>query len=453
MSSRLVKLVYSKNLLYSAAIYLMVPWAIWHLVWRGLRYRPYFQRWGERFGLIPEVEAGHVIWVHAVSVGEVRTIVRFVRFLQADYPRSTILVTTMTPTGYAQIEQCLGDSVVHCYVPYDLPGSVRRFLDRAHPDLAFVVETEFWPNIFRLCDERSIPVSLINVRVSPGSFRGYSIFPRFTRTMLRRVSVMAAQSAADAERLCMLGARAADVKVTGNLKFDIEPPAGAIERAAELRRSWGTQRPVWIAASTQEGEEGKVLEAFEIVRRRYPDTLLLLVPRHPERFPQVVKQCRRDGLNVALRSENPAALPEGADVLVGDTMGELAGLYAAADVAFIGGSLIRHGGHNLIEAMAVGVPSVFGPHVFNFEQSSALALASGAAEQVRGAEELADAVCAFIADPERRKRASAAAREVIRRNRGALDATKALVRASRGETVAPLRVTTPAVSASGGIAS
>lgn len=420
-------LTYSRTLLYSGALYLLLPLALLRLILRGLRYTPYLRRWRERFGFVPEVHAEKLIWIHAVSVGEVRTIVRLVEFLQDEFPDSRILVTTMTATGSSQLKQCLGDSVLHCYVPYDLPGSVNRFLDRVRPSLAFIVETEFWPNIFRLCGERSIPMLLVNVRLSPKSFKGYRLFPRFTHSMLARVAMMGVQSENDAERLRALGANADLMRVTGNLKFDVQVPPGTAEKAGELRRQWGKSRSVWIAASTHEGEEKKVLRSFRELRRDHPTLLLVLVPRHPERFAHVARLCRRQGWQVALRSEYGDEFPPGTEVLVGDTMGELPGLYASADVAFIGGSLVRHGGHNLVEALAVGVPTVFGPHVFNFEQSSTLALVNGAASQVRDANQLAATVRSYLDDPALRERAARAAKKVMEDNRGSLQATQELI--------------------------
>lgn len=428
MRARIKKLVYSKNALYSAGVYVLVLWALAHLFWRGLHYTPYLRRWRERFGFVKPLTGSTVIWVHAVSVGEVRTVSRLVEFLKAEYPQCSILITTMTPTGSEQVRQLHGDSVLHCYAPYDLPGSVRRFLDRVRPQFAFVIETEFWPNILRLCEERSISTLLLNVRVSPKSFRGYSRFPNFTRKMLERPTVMAAQSEADAERLLALGAPAERVTVTGNLKFDVHPPVAIEETVAELRERWGESRPVWVAASTHDGEEVKVLEAFRKLRESHPETLLVLVPRHPERFAAVEKLCLRNGYDVDLHSKARGPLPANVNILVGDTMGELVGIYAAGDVAFIGGSLVRHGGHNLVEAMAVGTPCILGPHVFNFEQSSRTALEYGAAEQVRDSRALAATVATYLDDRKLRQRAANAARRVVEDNRGSLQETETLIR-------------------------
>lgn len=428
MLARIKHLVYSKNILYSASVYVLVLWALAHLFWRGLHYSPYLRRWHERFGFVQPAAGGDIIWVHAVSVGEVRTVGRLVDFLKTEFPNNRILITTMTPTGSEQVRQLHGDSVLHCYAPYDLPGSVQRFLDRIKPKLAFIIETEFWPNILRFCDERDIPTLLLNVRVSPKSFKGYSLAPNLARRMLERPTAIAAQSEQDAERLLSLGAPPHKVTVTGNLKFDVSPLDGIAETASKLRANWGDSRPVWIAASTHDGEEEKVLDAFRMLRVSHPDALLVLAPRHPERFASVEKLCRRGGYAVGLHSEGVSQLTAKADVLIGDTMGELAGMYAAADVAFIGGSLVRHGGHNLVESMAVGTPCVFGPHVFNFEQSSRTALDYGAAEQVRDARDLAATVARYIDDPERRRRAAEAALQVIEDNRGSLQITEALIK-------------------------
>lgn len=422
-----MNVVYSRNLLYSSALYLLLPWALLHLIRRGFSYSPYLKRWHERFGFVRRIDADSLIWVHAVSVGEVRTIVRLVEYLRGRYPESKILVTTMTPTGSVQVEQCLGDSVKHCYVPYDLPGSVKRFLDRTRPTMAFIVETEFWPNIFRLCDERSIPLVLVNVRVSARSFNGYRRFPRFMRNMLAKAKLVMVQTEGDAARLRTLGASADRMHVTGNLKFDVFPPPDTADRATQLRGQWGETRPVWIAASTHDGEEKIVLKAFEELRERHPNLLLVLVPRHPERFKRVAELCQDSGLQVALRSQNSGALTPGTDVLVGNTMGELTQLYAAADIAFIGGSLVRHGGHNLVEALAVGVPTVFGPHMFNFEQSSSVALKEGAAVQSSDGKQLTAMVAAYLDDPALARRAALAAKKVVETNRGSLQATQSLI--------------------------
>ncbi len=407
--------------------YLLLPYAIVKLLWRGFRYRAYWYRWPERFGFIETPPGEEVIWIHAVSVGEVRSCVVLVDALAEQFPDYRILITTMTPTGSAQVRDLFADRVSHAYVPYDVPFAVNRFLNRARPAFAVIAETEFWPNIFRACNQRDIPLLLVNVRVSQASLRGYSLVPRTFRNMLGHADVICAQTRTDAYRLRTLGAPEGRIHVTGNLKFDVEMPAHRLEEAAALRASWGRDRPVLIAASTHRGEERILLKAFAELRQRFPDLLLVLVPRHPERFEPVARLCERAGYEIALRSETRGSLPNGTDVLVGDTMGELQRLYAASDVAFIGGSLVRKGGQNLLEACAVGVPVLFGPYTFHFEEISVMALERGAGRQVHNAADIAEAVTALLENPPARQATGAAGRRLVADNRGALARTMKLM--------------------------
>jgi 3-deoxy-D-manno-octulosonic-acid transferase len=321
------------------------------------------------------------------------------------------------------VRELFGERVHHCYVPYDFPDAVRRFLDRVRPEVAIIAETEFWPNLFAECGRRRIPLLLINGRVSQASLRGYLRVPRIMRAMLANADLFCAQTRVDAQRLRNLGAPEHLVRVTGNLKFDVELPAPLLDEARTLREQWGRERPVWIAASTHAGEESRVLAAFARLRATWPDLLLVLVPRHPERFGAVARLCRRGGYTVALRSRTPGALPPRTEILVGDTMGELQRLYAAADVAFIGGSLVAHGGQNLLEACAVNVPVVFGPYMFHFEEISVMALERGAARQVHDVPGLVAAIGLYFEQPELRKVAGRAAHTLVVENRGALTCT------------------------------
>jgi 3-deoxy-D-manno-octulosonic-acid transferase len=417
-------------------VYLLLPYAIGNLIWRGLRYSEYWHRWPERFGFVPRLSGLRTLWVHAVSVGEVRSAAPLVSALVERYAKHRIVVTTMTPTGSRQVRELFGDRVSHCYVPYDFPDAVRRFLDRVRPEAAVIAETEFWPNIFAECGRRRIPLLLVNGRVSQASLRGYLRVPNIAHAMLANADLLCAQTRIDARRLRNLGAAEHLIHVTGNLKFDVEVPARLLEEARVLRDHWGRERPVWIAASTHAGEERKVLEAYALLKRRLSTLLLVLVPRHPERFHAVAALSRRRGFGVALRSRTSGALPVGTDVLVGDTMGELQRLYAAADVAFIGGSLVPHGGQNLLEACAVDVPVVFGPHMFHFEEISAMALERGAARQVHDVRGLAEAVALYFDQPDLRRAAGSAAHTLVTDNRGALDRTLALVEQALGPAAA-----------------
>jgi 3-deoxy-D-manno-octulosonic-acid transferase len=404
-------------------LYLLSPLALLRLGWRGSRNPAYWRRWPERFGFVPAAPAPGGIWLHAVSVGETRAAQPLVRALLQRYPQRRITLTTMTPTGSAQVRELFGTQVDHCYVPYDLPGAVARFLDRVRPGLALIMETELWPNLFHACHARGIPLMVANVRMSEKSQRGYLKFPALTRTTLECVTLLAVQTDADAGRMRALGAPAARVQVTGSIKFDYQPPADAPARARVLRQAWGAQRPVWVAASTRDGEEGAVLDAYRDLKARFPTLLLVLVPRHPERFAEVARLCRQRGYGVALRSAGLAAASAATDILVGDTMGELAVFYAAADVAYVGGSLVPTGGHNILEASAAGVPVVFGPHMFNFQDISRLTLERGAGRQVRDAASLAGAVGEFLHDATQRQAAGEAGRRMVEQNRGALEAT------------------------------
>lgn len=428
---------------YNWFLRLLFPYVLWRLAWRGLRNPDYWRRIPERFGFLTmpgEVPvsrapkqtpptAPRVIWIHAVSVGEVRATVPLVRELTAAYPEHSLLITTMTPTGSAQVSQLFHGRVAHSYVPYDYPSAVERFLDRTKPVLAIIMETELWPNIFHLCHARSIPVFVTNVRMSTASMHKYQRFAGLTRATLQQVSRFAAQSPADAERLLALGAAPEAVKVTGSIKFELNAGASLREAAEVLRIAWGQGRPVWLAASTHEGEEETVLSALVELKQqpRFANMLLVLVPRHPERFSAVARLCRKRGFRIALRSETRGTVDAAVEILVGDTMGELQLFYAAADCAFVGGSLVPTGGHNLLEASAVGKPVVFGPYMFNFQEISQMTLERGAGVQIQAALQLAPAVSDFLGNANRRDRAGEAGRKMVEENRGALVANMDLI--------------------------
>jgi 3-deoxy-D-manno-octulosonic-acid transferase len=414
------------RLLYSLVLYLLVPLVLVRLVVRGFRAPAYWQRWSERFGLLAPLEGERPLWVHAVSVGEVQAALPLVRALRERYPARPLLVTTSTPTGAARVQALFDDKVYHQYLPYDLPGAVARFLDRTRPRIALIMETEVWPNLFRACRRRAIPLLMVNARLSERSAAGYRKLARLTRQTLENVTAVAAHATQDAERLKSLGAPAERVTVTGNIKFDVRMPPSLLEQAAALRRQCGTDRPVWIAASTHEGEDEQVLDAFKVVRSHLPEALLILVPRHPERFTRVTALCKRAGYRTVARSQDVPCDAQ-TDVFVGDTMGELPLFYAAADVAFVGGSLVPSGGHNPLEPAAVGVATLFGPNMFNFEEISHLMLKAGAARRVDDAGQLAAAVIDWLRDAPKRNAAGDQGRAVVEANRGALEAVLGMV--------------------------
>ncbi len=404
--------------LYTLLLYLLMPAVLLRLLWRGFRLPGYWRRIPERFGFItPVLSHGCTVWMHAVSVGEAQAAVPLVQKLIARGAR--IVFTTMTPTGAAHVRDRLGDDVTHYYVPYDLPGAVQRFLRRAQPRLAIIMETELWPNIFHGCAARAIPLVLANARMSERSARRYARVRGLISETLRRVTAIAAQSAPDAARLGDLGAPRERVRVTGSIKFDIRLPASLREQAEVLRRDLGAERALWIAASTHEGEEEVILDALRAVKRALPHSLLLLVPRHPERFAKVAALCRKRDLRTVLRSEGRAC-DERTDVFIGDSMGELPLFYAASDVAFVGGSLTPVGGHNLIEPAALGLPLITGPYVFNFTEVSRLLREAGAVTETANAAELAAAVLRHLQDANLRHATGERGRRLVEQNRGAL---------------------------------
>ena len=413
--------------LWSLVVYFLLPYALFNLLRRGLRYPAYWSRWPERFGYGTTVEGGKSIWIHAVSVGEVRSAAELVRALGRRYPDYRLMVTTGTPTGSEQVRELFANRVSHSYVPYDLPGAVRRFMDRVKPEFAIVAETELWPNLFGECGKRGIPLFLVNVRISPDSLRRYKRVPVATNAMLANADLLCAQSGKDAAQLEGLGVSRHLIHVTGNLKFDAPVEESILAEGARLREEWGRDRFVLIAASTHPGEERRILEAFGRLRAKFPQLLLVLVPRHPERFSGVARLCRRTGHNVVRRTEHTGELKANVNIVVGDTMGELQRLYAASDVAFVGGSLVEVGGHNILEACAVGVPVVFGPHMFQAEEVSTLALECGAARRITDIDSFTDAVSAYVERPELLKAAAVAAKALVADNRGALETTLQLI--------------------------
>lgn len=409
--------------LYRAATHALLPLALARQAWRDRAQRARLRRLGERLGGGAGTPPG-AMWVHAVSVGEVNAAGPLVTALRAQDPHLRLLVTTVTATGAQRAATVFGADAEHRYLPYDTPWAVRGFLDRHRPRACIVLETELWPELFAACAARDIPVALVNARLSERSARRYARIGRLIGDALGRVSAVGAQTDADARRLVALGAPAAVVQVTGSLKFDIPAPDGAL--AAALRAQCAG-RPVWMAASTHEGEEGAVLDAHAAVRRTRPDALLLLAPRHPPRFDAVARQCRRAGFVPARRSAGDA--PGSAGVYLIDTLGELAALYGAADAAFVGGSWIPVGGHNLIEPAAAGVPCLFGPHMHNFVQLRDWVVEAGAGFAVDNPTALAQALNDLWDDPARARAMGAAGLDLVRTHRGAAARTAALVTA------------------------
>jgi 3-deoxy-D-manno-octulosonic-acid transferase len=414
------------RILYLFAVYLTAPVISAVLLARGLRDRRYWHNFRERFGLGPR-RAPHGVWVHAVSVGEVQACAPLVTALYRRHPELPLTVTTFTPTGAARARALFGNIAEVRYVPYDLPGAVRRFLKRVDPLLAVIFETELWPNLYRECGRRRVPLVLASARISERSLGRYRRLGALFRDALSQASIVAAQGEADAARFRALGADAGSTHVTGNLKFDFELPEELPERGRRLRRHYARRRPVWVAGSTREGEEAAVLEAQREVRGTHPDALLVIAPRHPARFAEVAQLLTRAGESFTRRSDGARAEDEDVAVLLLDSLGELLEFYAAADVAFVGGSLVPAGGHNLLEPAALGVPVLTGPHNFNSPDIARLLVARGAAEIVRNPQELGARVSALLSDPAERERIGGCGRASVEGSRGALERLLALI--------------------------
>lgn len=416
------------RLLYLLAVYLAVPVVSALFLWRGLRDRSYWHHFGERFGFGARLSPDGV-WLHAVSVGEVQACAALVSALSRRYPALPLTVTTFTPTGFARARALFGNLAQVRYVPYDLPGAVRRFFRRVQPRLAVIFETELWPNLYRECGRRRIPLVLASARISARSVSRYQRLGTLFRETLARTALVAAQGPGDAERFRSLGADPANTHVTGNIKFDFELPEGLAARGAALRAQYAPDRPLWVAGSTHGGlEEQAVLEAQQRVRGVYPGALLVLAPRHPPRFAEVADALRAAGIHFVRRS---APSDDGTDaesaVLLLDSLGELLDFYAAADVSFVGGSLVPRGGHNLLEPAALGVPILVGPDNSNGEEIARLLIARGAAEVVHDAAELGRRVTALLGDSDARERMGAAGRASVDSNRGALEKLLSLI--------------------------
>ncbi|MBU0750971.1 MAG: 3-deoxy-D-manno-octulosonic acid transferase [Gammaproteobacteria bacterium] len=443
---------------YTVALWLLLPWVVLHLLWRGRRQPEYLKHWGERFGFHSRRPQAPTIWLHAVSVGETRAAQPLVAAIRRRYPDHRILLTHMTPTGRQTSEELFGlasDGIERIYLPYDYPFAVRRFLDHYRPQLGLIMETELWPNLIAACRARSVPLALVNARLSARSARRYARFPALTRGALGGLAAIAAQNTTDAERLRVLGAPR--VEVFGNVKFDIDPPATQLELARAFRARSG-ERPVCLAASTREGEETLLLDAWmeKVGTPGVPpagrageatalqggrarnallavadggtanSALLVIVPRHPQRFGEVAALIESRGLRLQRRSDGEAVAPD-TQVWLGDSMGEMFAYYASADVAFIGGSLLDFGSQNLIEACAVGTPVLLGPSTYNFAGAAQDAIACGAAQQLGTAEEIVVAASRLLADAAQRRAMRDAGLAFAARHRGATQRTMALV--------------------------
>lgn len=406
---------------YTFVFYLLLPLVMLRLLWRSLKAPAYRQRWLERFGFAPPTENNRPsIWVHCVSVGETLAALPLIRALLERYPGHRLVVTTTTPTGAERVRAALGDRVTHTYCPYDLPDCLARFLRRVRPCMAIVMETEVWPNTVVACERRGVPVALVNARLSARSARGYQRFHSLFAPVFGALSVVAAQSEADADRLRSVGVQETALSISGNLKFDLAMDKALIEKGLQYRLRWsGAGRPVVLAASTHEGEESLILSALACIKVRYPSVLLVIVPRHPERFGDVQRLSQQHYKVQMHSSSEPIA--DSTEVVIGDSMGELLALLQAADVVLMGGTWVPRGGHNFIEPASLGKPQLCGPSLFNFALVSQWLLDARALKVVESAETLAQEVCRLLDSPSDAEAMGEAGRQVAEKNRGALE--------------------------------
>lgn len=411
---------------YNFLLHLLLPFVYLRLLWRGRTTPAYAQNIEQRFGGHKKLPQGGIV-IHAVSLGETLASQPLVNALLTQYPNLPLIITNTTATGAERARALWGDKVHQCYLPYDYSWAMRRFLEHSRPKLIIVMETELWPNLIDQAKQLTIPVMLANGRLSAKSATGYGKIPSLVTPMLQALTVLAAQDQDTAQRFQDLGASENSIQVTGSLKFDLTIPDDLTLRADELKQQWQLQtRPIWVAASTHEGEDEIVLTAFQHIQQQFNNALLILVPRHPERFDKVADVIVKQGFSIARRSQQQAITPE-VSVFLGDSMGELLLWFALADVAFVGGSLVNVGGHNPLEPAALAVPIVTGQTMFNFKQITEILLQAGALQQGHDATELAKIVCEWLANPEQKQKDGQAGLAVVNANKGALKKHLAIV--------------------------
>jgi 3-deoxy-D-manno-octulosonic-acid transferase len=405
---------------YSCLFYLAIPLILLRLLWRSLKAPAYRRRWRERFAFYNKKFSPGVIWFHAVSVGEAEALFPLVARIQKQHPDVKLLITTTTPTGSARVKAMMQETVEHVYLPYDIPCAVSRFIKCFKPKLAVIMETEIWPNLFACCGKNKIPLYIINARLSEKSARGYQKITSLIHPAVAQVSLIAAQTQEDASRFIAIGAAGEQVKTLGNIKFDIEIPQAVLEQGLQLKADLFGGRFVWLIASTHKDEEILFLPVYHAVKQQIPELLLVIVPRHPERFADVEKLCEQHQLNVVMRTAKKKVNTE-TDVYLADTMGELKMLYAASDIAFVGGSMVPAGGHNILEAAAIGIPVMFGPYMANFKEIALKALSQDAAVQCQNENDIINTILALYKQPAYRKALASKEKAFVSRNQGAID--------------------------------
>ena len=407
------------RLIYLILTYLATPMLLLRLVYRCILNHEHGARWYERFGFYKTPLPQHSIWIHAVSLGEVNAVLPLVRKIKQQYPKVLLVVSTTTLTGAQQVAAQLKDEVRHVFLPYDLNGACKRFLRKLKPRIGILVETELWPHLLHQCKRYKIPTLLANARLSQKSAKGYQRFPGLVKPMLQGLTHLAIQSHEEAMRFTQLGASPEKISITGNIKFDQLLPKNLTERQSALKLQWKTDRFIWLVASTHKGEEETILKAFTEIKKVFSNLLLVLVPRHPERFNEVFQLCEDRSFNIVRASEQaPCELTT--DVFLGDTMGELPYYFSAATLTFIGGSLVPIGGHNTLEAANCGLVIITGPHTFNFKLVNQLLKHAGALFEVADENELSEMVLHLLRNAQLRKLAGEKALSVMSDNRGSL---------------------------------
>ncbi len=405
---------------YTCLFYLAVPVIVLRLLWRGIKAPGYRRRWSERFAFYPKEQPPVDIWFHAVSVGEAEALFPLIQRIQQRHPEVRLLVTTTTPTGSARVRAVLHDNVAHVYLPYDLPDAASRFMRRFKPKLAVIMETEIWPNLYASCGKNDIPLHIINARLSEKSTRNYQKIPRLIRSSLAQAKCIATQSEEDTQRFIAIGACTDRLVTLGNIKFDVVISTGLIDQGAQVKANLFPGRFVWVIASSHHGEEALLLDSYQAIKQRIPQLLLVVAPRHPERFVPVKRLCEQKQLKVVTRTAGEICNQD-TDIYLLDTLGELKLFYAAADVAFIGGSLVPVGGHNVLEAAAIGLPIVFGPYMNNFKDIAHSILQRDAAIQCQDKDAVSKAILMLYLEPGRRESLVANAKAFIHQNQGVID--------------------------------
>jgi 3-deoxy-D-manno-octulosonic-acid transferase len=406
--------------LYSFVFYSAIPLIISRLWWRSLKNPAYRQRIFERFGFYKKEYQQNVIWFHAVSVGESEALFPLIRLIQTRQPLTEILITTTTPTGSARVQAVLGDSVQHVYLPYDLPDVVARFFKTFKPKIAVIVETEIWANLFHACKQNQIPLYLINARLSEKSVRGYQKIPSLVLSALNAITKIAAQTEMDKTRFIQIGAKPENVENLGNIKFDITIPDEVLSQGQALKNQFFANRFVFLAASTHDGEEILLLNAYKNLKKQIPELLLAIAPRHPERFSTVENLTKTINLKTVTRTSNLICKNE-ADVFLIDTLGELKLFYSTADLAFVGGSFVSVGGHNVLEPAAVGVPVLFGLEMRNFALIAEKMLIQNAAIQCENVADLENKIIELYKQPALRTQLISNAKNFVAQNQGATE--------------------------------